>query len=433
MVLPVDAFALPEPPLEYSCSAPSGNAVWVSDLVAGGEGARTAGIAAFLLGSSGMFATMYSTQAILPELGREFDVSPARAGLTVSTVVLAVAVGVYLWGPLSDRIGRRRAILLASTLLIAPTIAAGLAPTFGAVLVCRALQGLCLPGLLAVGVPYVMEAFGPWLGGRAMGIYVSALVAGGLIGRVGVALVTAAVGWRWAVGGLAVLPAAGVVLMRRSLPDVGAPARSGSRGGGIPDQLRNGTLLRIALAAGALFFTFVGVFSYVTFRLEQPPFSFGTATGSLIFLLWVIGAVGPWAGKLVDRLGWRPTALGAAACAATGIALSVPDWLPTLVVGLGLVTLAMFGGVTALQLGVTESTLVDRGAATAVYFSVYYGSGAIGAYVPGLAWQAWGWTGVALVGLSAVGIASLALLSVSWSRGLGKVAADRALPRPGSR
>src|SRR5262249_27272766 len=147
------------------------------------------GIAAFLLGASGMFASMYSTQAILPELGRDFGVGPARAGLTVSVVVLAIAVGVWFWGPLSDRLGRRRTMITASALLVLPTIAAGLAPTFGALLVCRALQGLCMPGLLTVGLPYVMEAFGGWLGGGAMGVYVSSLVAGGLVGRVGVALV----------------------------------------------------------------------------------------------------------------------------------------------------------------------------------------------------------------------------------------------------
>ena len=69
-----------------------------------------AGIAAFLLGSAGMFATMYSTQAILPELSREFDVSPSVAGLSVSVVVLSVALGAWIWGPVSDRIGRTRAI-----------------------------------------------------------------------------------------------------------------------------------------------------------------------------------------------------------------------------------------------------------------------------------------------------------------------------------
>src|SRR3954451_5884169 len=91
-------------------------------------------LAGFMLGAAGMFATMYSTQAILPELGRDFGVSPARAGLTISVVVLALAIGAWIWGPLSDRIGRRRSLLLASGLLVLPTVAAGLAPTFPALL-----------------------------------------------------------------------------------------------------------------------------------------------------------------------------------------------------------------------------------------------------------------------------------------------------------
>jgi MFS transporter, YNFM family, putative membrane transport protein len=373
---------------------------------------QLAGMAGFLLGSAGMFATLYSTQAILPELGRSFDVGPARAGLTISAVVVAIAVGVWFWGPLSDRIGRRRSLLLASAALVPPTIAAGLAPTFEVLLACRALQGLCMPGLLVVGVPYVMEAFGPWLGGRAMGVYVSALVAGGLIGRVGVALVASATGWRWAVGGVAVLPAAACLVMRRWLPDVGAPARSGLRGGGLGGQLRNRQLLRIAAAGGAIFFNFVGIFSYITFRLERPPFDLGTGTGALIFLLWLLGVIGPWAGKFVDRVGWRNAALLAVGCATAGLLLSIPDSLPTLALGLALLTIAMFGGATALQLGVTLSTDVDRGVASAVYFCTYYGSAALGAYVPGLAWERWHWTGVVAVGLAATAAACIALTTL---------------------
>ncbi len=378
---------------------------------------RAAGMAGFLLGSAGMFATLYSTQAILPELGRSFHVGPARAGLTVSAVVVAIAVGVWVWGPVSDRIGRRKSLLLASAALVPPTIAAGLAPTFEVLLVCRAVQGLCMPGLLVVGVPYVMEAFGPWLGGRAMGVYVSSLVTGGLIGRVGVALVASVTGWRWAVGGVAVFPAAACLVMRRWLPDVGAPARSGLRGGGLGAQLRNRQLLRIAAAGGAIFFNFVGIFSYVTFRLERPPFGFGTGTAALIFLLWLLGVVGPWAGKLVDRVGWRNAALAAVGCAMAGVVLSIPAWLPTLALGLALLTVAMFSGATALQLGVTMSADVDRGAASAVYFSIYYGSAALGAYLPGLAWQAWRWNGIVGVGLAATTLAALALTAARLQPG----------------
>jgi YNFM family putative membrane transporter len=371
-------------------------------------------MAGFLLGSAGMFAAQYSTQAILPELGRDFGISPAHAGLSVSAVIVAVAVGVWIWGPLSDRIGRRRSLLLASAALVAPTIATGLAPSFEALLVFRAMQGLCMPGLLVVGVPYVMEAFGPWLGGRAMGVYVSSLVAGGLIGRVGVALLTSAVGWRWAVSLLAVLPAAAFVVMRRWLPHVGAPARTHGALGG---QLRNLQLLRITAAGGALFFMFIGVFSYVTFRLEAPPFSFQPAHASLIFLLWLLGVAGPFAGRLADRIGWRNAALAAVTCAGAALLLSLPAWLPSLAVGLALLTVSMFSGATALQLGVASSTDVDRGVASAIYFCVYYTCGGLGAYLPGLAWERWGWNGVAGVALGAVSVAILALSATRFQPG----------------
>ena len=123
--------------------------------------------------------------------------------------MLALACGAWIWGPLSDRYGRKRSIVLACALLVPPTVGAALAPSFALLLAFRALQGLCMPGLLTAGVPYVAEAFAPTIGGRAMGYYVASLVAGGLIGRVGVGLLAAVVGWRWAIGLLAVLPAVG--------------------------------------------------------------------------------------------------------------------------------------------------------------------------------------------------------------------------------
>jgi len=367
-----------------------------------------AGIAGFLLGSVGMFATMYSTQAILPELSRDFGVSPSRAGLTVSVVVLAVALGVWFWGPLSDRIGRARALQLASWLLVPPTIGVALAPGFAALLGLRALQGLCMPGLLAVGAPYVVEALVPRIGARAMGYYVSALVAGGLIGRAGVALAAGVVGWRWAVGGLALLPLAAALAMRGSLVEAGRPARSGS----VLRGLANPRLLGVAVAGGALFFTFVGTFTFVTYRLEGPPFGYSTSAASLVFLLWVLGAGSPLAGRLAGRLGWRRVTAAAVALAAAGTVLTLPAALPSLVLGLACVATAMFAGYTATQLGVGEAAHADRGAATALYFSAYYGAGSLGAYLPGLAWEAWGWDGVALLGLAALAVAAAALAAL---------------------
>ncbi len=366
-------------------------------------------LAGFLVGAAGMFAVMYSTQAILPELGRDFGVSPAQAGLSVSVVVVALAAGAWVWGPLSDRWGRKRSLVLASALVAVPTLAAGLAPSFEALLALRALQGLCMPGLIAVGAPYVVEVFGPALGGRAMGLYIAALVVGGVVGRVGVALVTAVVGWRWPIGGLAVLPAAGALLMARTLPEAPPQPSTARRWQAVRRLARNRALVRATAGGSALFFCFVGVFSFVSFRLEDAPFGWAPASASLVFLLWGLGALGPAAGGLADRVGWRTVALGALVCGALALVLSLPASPITLLPALALMAGAMFCGVTAAQLGAASATVADRGVASAMYFSVYYASGALGGYLPGLAYEAIGWSGVVLSCLTVVG-AALALV-----------------------
>lgn len=370
------------------------------------------GMAGLLLGGAGMFAAMYSTQAILPVLGHDFGVSPARAGLTISVVVLAVAAAGWLWGPLSDRWGRRRSMILASGLLVLPTIGAALAPSFGLLLGFRALQGLCMPGLITVGVPYVAEVFAPALGGRAMGYYIAALVAGGLFGRVGVAQITEAASWRWGLGAVAGLSIAGTVVMRRMLPpELGPPERELRGRAAVSAQLHNAPLIVPALMGAALFFTFVGVFSYVTFRLERPPFELGTEASSLVFLLWVFGVAGPVAGRLTDRFGWRRVGGAGLTLALVGVAISLPATLPTLVLGLTCVIAGMFGGVTATQLGIGDVASTNRGVATALYFTIYYVAGALAGFLPGLAWQAWRWPGVAALAAGALAIGLAAALT----------------------
>jgi YNFM family putative membrane transporter len=377
-----------------------------------GAPARVSDMSGLMLGAAGMFAAMYSSQAILPELASDFDVTPSQAGLTISVVVLAVALAGWIWGPLSDRFGRRRSLLLASGLLVVPSLAAAVAPTFTTLLVLRALQGACMPGLLTVGIPYVAEVYVPGLGGRAMGYYTIALVGGGVVGRVGVGLVTSVAGWRIAFALVALLPLAGVILMRRHLPEAPVPERSGDRR--VARQLANPAVLVPAITACAFFFTFVGVFSYASFRLQEPPFGFGAAATSLVFSLWALGAIGPSAGRLADRLGWRRVALAGIGLAATGLALTLPSTPVTLLPGLAVLTLGMFTGVTAAQLGLAEAGPSDRGVASAIYFSFYYGAGALAGFIPGLGWEQWGWPGVIAITAPALAAGAGAL---HWARG----------------
>ena len=88
-----------------------------------------------------MFANMYATQAILPEIEHGLDVSPSAAGLSITVVVLGVAFGGWVHGPLSDRVGRARVMIASAALLVVPTALLGLAPNLATLLLLRAAGG----------------------------------------------------------------------------------------------------------------------------------------------------------------------------------------------------------------------------------------------------------------------------------------------------
>lgn len=380
----------------------------------------------FLAGAAAMFATMYSTQAILPEISADFGVSPSRAGLSVSVLVLALIPGAWLWGPLSERIGRRSALFLSSALLVPLTIAVPLSPGLEWLLVLRACQGVAMAGLLAVGVPYITEAFLPRFGARVMGWYTSALILGGLVGRLGVALAATIVGWRGALALVAVMPVAATLLMRRRLPAV--PARESrtrdAAGSGGWDPCLVGALL----VGPPLFFAFVGNFTYIRFRLEAAPFDLPPAVTGLVFVMWLLGAVAPVAGRLVERFGWRAVSAGAMAVSVAGIAVGLPDVLPLAILGLVLLTVGMFLGTVAAQVALGSVTHISLGTASAVYYSLYYGAGSLGAFGPGVAWESHGWVGPATLtaGVLLVGLAGLGLVARRAPTPVGPAAAGEA-------
>src|SRR5437870_677607 len=92
------------------------------------ERSRLGVLVTLFLAPAFIFANMYTTQSILPVLSHDFSISAPIAGLTVSVLVLAVAIGSLFYGPLSDRIGRKAVMVGASFLVIIPTLLCGFAP-----------------------------------------------------------------------------------------------------------------------------------------------------------------------------------------------------------------------------------------------------------------------------------------------------------------
>src|SRR3954447_17742442 len=103
------------------------------------------------------FINLYAPQAVLPTLADAFHASAARAGLTITATLVAVALVAPVVGGISDALGRRALILGASFALVIPTALAALAPTLDWLVLWRVAQGPPLPLLFLSTVSFFRD------------------------------------------------------------------------------------------------------------------------------------------------------------------------------------------------------------------------------------------------------------------------------------
>src|SRR4030081_3483566 len=74
------------------------------------------------------FLNLYSPQALLPELSREFGASAAEISTIMTAGTLAVALTAPITGTVADVLGRKWVITAALFAISIPTVMVGLAP-----------------------------------------------------------------------------------------------------------------------------------------------------------------------------------------------------------------------------------------------------------------------------------------------------------------
>ena len=357
-----------------------------------------------------VLADMYLTQPILPLLSEEFYISPATAGLSVSVVVLFIALASTAAGPLSDMLGRKPVMVASCFLLTLPTLLCAFAPTYGALLVFRSLQGLCIPGITAVAVAYLGELVEPRAIGSAVGGWIAATVAGGLTGRVASGIITDFFGWRAAFVVFALLTLMCALMLAVILPRLPVGKSAGFRHAyrGMWSHVRNRRLLGAFIIGGALFFGFIGVFTYLPYYLTQPPFNLPPGLVAFAYLSYAAGiAASSLAGRLSARISRRVLMAAGLAITMIGITMTLLAWLPMIAMSLLVVCAGMFTAQAVAPAFVNTVAMQAKGGAGALYLMFYYLGGTLGGVIPGLAWQAFNWPGVVMICLIALVVALL--------------------------
>lgn len=99
-------------------------------------------------------AAPFATDIYLPaftDLADDLDTGAASVQLTLTTFLVGLAVGQLFIGPLSDRYGRRKPLVLATAVTVVVTVACALAPNIWLLIAMRFVQGLSAASGLVIG------------------------------------------------------------------------------------------------------------------------------------------------------------------------------------------------------------------------------------------------------------------------------------------
>jgi YNFM family putative membrane transporter len=380
----------------------------------GSRGYRRIAIGLFAAGLA-TFTSLYSVQALLPDLARSFTLSPAAASLALSAATAALAVGIIPLTALSEAVGRVPVMTVSLFAAAALGVVQALSPGFTVLLILRALQGLALAGLQAVAMSYLAEELHPDALGSGMGLFVAGNGIGGMSGRLLAGLIADLAGWRWAVAVIGLIALACAVAFRLAIVPSARqqrrPLRPAALAGSVRAACADSGLIRLYAAGFLLMGCFVTIYNYLGFRLLGPGFWLSRTVVGLIFVCYLAGsAASAAAGRLADRAGRPPVLLIAVAVTLAGVLLMAPDELPMVLAGLLVTTAGFFAAHTVASswVGARSRKLGAQGAS--VYLFCYYLGSSVGGSAGGLAYGAAGWAGVTGYGTALLaGVIVLAL------------------------
>jgi MFS transporter, DHA1 family, multidrug resistance protein len=173
----------------------------------------------------------------LPDTARALGVSAGMIQLTITLYLIGLAIGQLLYGPISDRLGRRPVLLAGLALFTVAGIATAAAPNSWALVIARILQSIGACAGLVLGRAIVRDSAAPDRAAAQLAMLTLVMSAAPAIAPVLGGYATAWIGWRAAFALLAIIGAATLAFAVLLLPETNS-LQSGTRASLLLGSLR---------------------------------------------------------------------------------------------------------------------------------------------------------------------------------------------------
>ena len=161
----------------------------------------------------------------VPAIAGALETSVSRVQLTFVAYLAAFAVSMLVLGPLSDRYGRRRTMVLGIAVSTLGSISCAASPTIGFLIGARVLQGIGLSGGMVVGRATIRDLYGEDGAARIIAGLSIVLTLLQALAPIPGGYLQAWIGWRANFAAVAILAVVALALVLRYVP--GSPPREG--------------------------------------------------------------------------------------------------------------------------------------------------------------------------------------------------------------
>ena len=344
---------------------------------------------------SASFTNIYISQPVLPVLQREFAADMVLVSLSVSSVILGIALANLPFGFLVDRLPIQPIILAGGSLVAFGGIICAVTENLWILIGARFLQGIFIPALTTCLAAYLSKQLPESSLNVVMGSWVSATVLGGMGGRLLGGWVHSLLNWRYAFAGAAALILIVTIIALRVLPRTPLKVQKREISAGYFKLIKRWDLLRLYICAAGSFGVFSSVFNYLPYRMADSPFNFSTEITTMLYTAYIVGIfMGPLAGKMSDRIGSGNALMTGVVLLGSSLALiSMPSVIAVVLGLLGIC--AGFFTVHSAAIGSLNRRLTGgQGRANALYVLFYYLGGWLGITGSGLVYKKGGWSEV---------------------------------------
>lgn len=346
-------------------------------------------------------STVFMTQSIFLELSESFKIDNAQARFSFSIVSLFYAVAFIFLGPATDKFDLPKISVTGLILLSITIFYSSYSANFSLFLVAMALVGIFAALIPASMFPHIAKISPK----NKIGIYMGSIVASGtlgvIFGRVSMGLLTSILGWQFSFKIVSfVLLFLSAVTFLSLVEKQNEKAENHQKLSRLyANSMRlflNTKILSLLLAGFTLFVGFLGMVTFLTYRLIGPPFYFSSGEVGWISFAGITALIAPFAGNLSQKIGRYKIIFSAIlVCLLSFLLMGWFDSVKLTTLGLLLLFLGVYTFQPILFLIVGQNVPKESiGSASSLYILFCIGGGSLSSIFLGPVWRSYGWHGV---------------------------------------